>query len=224
MSIELLMPSNHLFLCCPLLLLPLIFPSISSIQSLSRVQLFVTPWTTTRQASLSITNSCSLPKVMSTPSSSVLFYLLKFAQTQVHWVGDAIQPSHPLPSPSPIAFNLSQHWVFSNEFILFIRGQRIGASDSSSVLPVDIQYWFPLGLTGLISLLSKGLTRVFSSTRFEIINASRLSFLNDPTLTSVHDYRKNIALSLWIIVCKVMSLLFNMLNLSYFSFSGASVF
>ena len=63
----------------------------SSVQSLSRVQLFATPWTVTRQASLSITNCQSLPKPMS------------------HWVGDAIQPSHPLSSPSPPALNLSQH-------------------------------------------------------------------------------------------------------------------
>ena len=93
MSIELVMPSNYLILCFPLLLLPSIFPSISSVQfssvqSLSRVRLFVTPWTTACQASLSITNCQILPKPMSI----------------VH--GDAIQPSHPLSSPSPPALNL----------------------------------------------------------------------------------------------------------------------
>ena len=71
----------------------------SSVQSLNRVWLFVTPWTTARQASLSITNPPSLP-------------------THVHWVGDAIQSSHPLSSFSPLTFNLSQHqslfkWVSS---------------------------------------------------------------------------------------------------------------
>ena len=68
MSIESVMPSSHLILGRALLLLPLIFPSISSIQSLSRVWLFVTPWTTTRQASLSITNSQGPPKPMSIKS------------------------------------------------------------------------------------------------------------------------------------------------------------
>ena len=77
---------------------PLIL-EFSSVQSLSRVQLFVTPWTTARQASLSITNSES-------------------TQTNIHWVSDAIQPSDPLLSPSSPALNLSQHqglfrWVNS---------------------------------------------------------------------------------------------------------------
>ena len=75
---------------------------------------------------------------------------------------DAIQSSHPLSSPSP-AFNLSQQQgLFPWVRLFAIGGQRIGAS--ASVLPVNIQDWFPLGLTGLISLLSKGLSRVFSST------------------------------------------------------------
>ena len=68
-------------------------------------------------------------------------------------------------------------------------GQSIGAS--ASVLPVNIQGWVPLRLTGLISLLSKGLSRVFSSTQFESINSSVLSLLYGPTLTCQHDYWKN---------------------------------
>ena len=67
------------------------WPSLHSVQLLSCVQLFVTPWTAARQASLSITNSRSLLKSV------------------IHQVSDAIQPSHPLLSPSPPAFNLSQH-------------------------------------------------------------------------------------------------------------------
>ena len=99
----------------------------------------------------------------SMPGLPVLHYLLEFAQTHVHWVTDAIQPSHPLLSSSSPAFNLSQHqglfqWVNSSG------GQSIGVSASASVLPMNIQDWFPLGLTGLISLLSKGLSRVFSNT------------------------------------------------------------
>ena len=115
----------------------------------------------------SVTKSCLTlgdPVDCSMPGSSVLHYLPEFAQIHVHWVGDAIQPSHPLPSSSPFAFNLSQHqgllqWISSSP----LGSQSIGASSSASVLPMNILDWFPLGLTGLISLQSKGLSRVFSS-------------------------------------------------------------
>ena len=76
---------------------------------------------------------------------------------------DAIQPSHPLLSPS-LSFNLSQHRVFSNSQFFASGGQSIGVSASTSVLPMNIQVWFPLGCTGWISLQSKGLSRVFSNT------------------------------------------------------------
>ena len=84
----------------------------------------------------------------------------------VHWVGDAIQSFHPLSSPSPPAFNLSQHQGLSKEWSQFFisGGQSIGVSASTSFLPMNIQDWFPLGLTGLNSLPSKGLSRVFSDT------------------------------------------------------------
>ena len=109
------------------------------------------------------------PMDCSMPGFPVLNHLPAFAQTQIHWVDDAIQPSHPLLSPSP-AFNLSQYqglfqWVGS----LPSGGQTIGASVSASVLSVNIQTWFPLGLTGLNSLLSKGVSRVFSSARYSLI-------------------------------------------------------
>ena len=89
--------------------------------------------------------------------------LLELTQTHVHWVSDAIQPSHLWSSPSPPAFNLSQHQVFSNESVLPIR-PKYWSSSSASVLPMNIQGWSPLGLTGLTSLLFKGLSRVFSNT------------------------------------------------------------
>ena len=86
-------------------------------------------------------------------------------QTYVHCIGDAIQSSHPLSSPSPPAFNLSQHQGFFQMSQFFASGgQSIGVSASASPLPVNIQDWFPLGLTGWISLQSKGLSRVFSNT------------------------------------------------------------
>ena len=100
------------------------------------------------------------PMDYSTPGFPVLHYLLDFAQTYVHWVGDAIQPSCPLSPPSLPAFSLSQHQGF---FQWVIGGQSVRALPSASVLPMSIQDWFPLGLTGLI-LLSRGLSRVFSST------------------------------------------------------------
>ena len=70
-------------------------------------------------------------------------------------------------------------------------GQSIGASTSASVLPVNIQGWFPLGLTGLISLLSKGLLESSPAAQLESINSSMLSLLYGPILTSVHDSWKN---------------------------------
>ena len=88
----------------------------------------------------------------------------ELAQTHVHRVDDAIQPSHPLLSPSPPALNLPSIRVFSNESVFTSCGQSIGTSASGSVLPMNIQGWFPLELTDLISLLSKVLSRVFSST------------------------------------------------------------
>ena len=98
----------------------------------------------------------------STPGFPVLRYLPEFAQTHIHWVGDAIQPSRPLSPPSPPAFSLYQHQSFPMNWLFASGGQSIGAS--ALVLPVNIQGWLPLGLTGLISLQSKGFSRVFSSS------------------------------------------------------------
>ena len=104
----------------------------------------------------------------STPGLPVHHQLPEPTQTHVHWVSDAIQPSHPLLSPSPPAFNLSQHqglfrWQSSSHQVAKV----LGVSASQSVLPMNIQDWFPLGWTGWISLLFKGLSRVFSSTTVE---------------------------------------------------------
>ena len=99
----------------------------------------------------------------STPGFLGLHYLLGFAQTHVHWVSDTIQPSHPLLLSSHV-LNPSQHQFCPVSRLLASGGQSFGASASASILPLDIQDWFPLGLTGLISLLSRGLSRVSSST------------------------------------------------------------
>ena len=93
-----------------------------------------------------------------------LHHLLEFAQTHVHWVTDAIQPSHPLsPSSPPCPHSFPASGSFPMNWHLASGGQSIGASASVSVLPMNIQGWFPLGLTGFTSLLSKWLSRVFSS-------------------------------------------------------------
>ena len=123
-------------------------------------------WSGSVQFSL-VAQSCSTlcdPMDCSMPGFPVHHQLPEFTQTHVHWVSDVIQPSHPLLSPSP-AFNLSQHqglfkWVRSSPS----GGQSIRVSASASVLSTHIQDWFPLGWTGWISLLSKGLSRVFFST------------------------------------------------------------
>ena len=86
--------------------------------------------------------------------------------------------------------------------------KSIGASASASVLPMNTQDWSPLGWTGWISLQSKGL----STPQFKSINSSAFSFLYRPTLTSIHDTGKTIALTRWTFVGKVMSLLLNMLS------------
>ena len=109
----------------------------------------------------SVAKSCPTPcdpMNCSMPGFPVLHYLPEFAQTHVHWICDAIQPSHPLSSPSPLALNLSQHQSLFQGGGSASGGQSIGVSASASVLPVNIQSWFPLGLTGLIFLLSKGLS------------------------------------------------------------------
>ena len=128
MSIESVMPSNHFTLCCPLLLLHSIFPSIRA---------------------------------------------------------------------------------FSSKSALCIRWPKYWSSASTSVLLMNIQDWFPLGLTGLIFLLSRGLSRAFPSTTSS--KASILSLFG-PTLTSVHDYWNNYSLDYTDLCQKVMSLLFNTLS------------
>ena len=95
----------------------------------------------------------------------VLHCLPELAQTHVHWVSDAIQPSHPLSSPSPPTLNLPASGSFLVSQLFASGGQSIAASALASGLLMNIQDWFPSGLTGLISLQSKGLSRAFSNTR-----------------------------------------------------------
>ena len=147
--------------------------SISSVQALSRVQLFMTPWIAACQASLSITNS----RVHSNSSPSSW------------WCHPAISSSVVPFSSCPQSFPASGSFQMSQLFAS--GGQSIGVSASASVFPMNILDWFPLGWTGWISLQSKGLSRVFSNTTVQSINFSALSFLHSPTLTSIHDQWKN---------------------------------
>ena len=127
---------------------------ISLVQSLSHVWLSATPWTAAHQASLSITNSQSLLKLMSIESAMSPNHLILW---------------HPLLlCLQSGSFPMSQFFPSS--------GQNIGVSASASVLPMIIQDWFPLGWTGCISLQSKGLSRVFLNTTVHSINSSALSF------------------------------------------------
>ena len=101
---------------------------------------------------------------------------------------------HPAISSSVVPFSSClQSFPASGSFqmsqLFASGGQSIGALVSASVLPMNIQDWFHLGLTDLISLLSKGLSR--ATPQFKSINSSVLSFLYGPTFTSIHDYWKN---------------------------------
>ena len=120
----------------------------SSVHSLSRVQLFATPWTAASQASLSVTNFWSLLKLMS-------------IESKMPAISSSVIPfsSCPQSLPASGSFPVSQFFASG--------GQNIGVSASASVLPMNIQDWFPLGLTGWIFLQSKGLSRVFSKTKVQ---------------------------------------------------------
>ena len=158
-----------------------------SVQLLSCVQVFATPWTAVGQASLSITNSQSLLKLMSTESvmpSDHLFLGCPFF-------------SHLQSFPASRSFPVSQFFASG--------GQSTGISASTSVLPMSIQDWFPLGLTGLISLQSKGLSRVLFNTTVQKHQFLELSFLDSPTLTSIHDYWKSTSIR-WIVSEKKMEI------------------
>ena len=132
-------------------------------------------------------------------------------QTHVHQVGDAIQPSHPLSSPSPPAFNLSQHQDLLNESALHIKWPKYWSFSFNISPSMNTQDWSPLGWTGWISLQSKGFSRVFNTTvqKHQFFNAQLSSQSNShPYVTT----RKTIALTRRTFVGKVMSLLFNMLS------------
>ena len=150
--------------------------------------------------------SGSATPLTATPQAPLSFTISQSLFIHIHWISDVIQPSHLQLSPFPPTFNLSQHWGLFQWV-----GQSIGALALVSVLPISIQGWFPLRLTGLI-LQSKALSRVFSRT----IIWRHQFFGPQPSLwfsSHIHTWLlgKNIALTMqtfW----KLISLLFNMLS------------
>ena len=120
----------------------------------------------------------------SMPGFSVFYYLLELAQTHVHWVGDVIQTSHTLLSPSPSAFNLSQHQA------LCFRWPKYW-SFSFSISPSNEYSWLICFRMNRLDLLAVQGTLRSLLQYFKSINSSVLSLLYDPTLTSIHDYWKN---------------------------------
>ena len=163
MSIELAMPSYHLILCRPLLP-PSIFPSIRVFSNESALWI---------RLNNSFKDAGSVKFSHSVISDSLRPHGLQHARppwppltprvysNSCHWVSDAIQPPHPLSS-CPQSFLASGSFQMSQLFIS--GGQSIGDSASTSVLPMNVQDWFPLGWTDWISLQSKGLSRVSSNT------------------------------------------------------------
>ena len=162
-----------------------------SVQSFKHVQLFATTWTAACQAPLSITNSQSLLKLTHIESVMPSNHLT------------LCRPLLLLPSvfPAPESFPVSQFFILGD--------QSVGVSASSSVLPMNIQGWYPLGCTGWISLQSKRLSRVFSNTIVQ-----RHQFLGTELSSQSNSYIHTWPLSLtsWNFVGKVMSLLLNMLS------------
>ena len=141
----------------------------------------------------SVTQSCpTLCDLMnrSTPGLPVHHQLPELTQTHVHRVGVAIQPSHPLSSPSPPAPNPSQHQGLFQWINSVWGGQSIGVSALASGLPMNTQEWSPLGWTGWTSLQCKGLSRVFSNHSSKASILWRSAFFTVQH-TSIHDHWKN---------------------------------
>ena len=176
------------------------------VQFLSRVSLFATPWTAAHQASLSITISWSFLKFMSIEQVMPSNYLILCC------------PLLLLPS----IFSIIR--VFSSESALRIKWPKFWNFSFSISPSNEYSGLVSFKITGLISLLSKRLSRVFSSTEFKSINSLVQSLHYGPTLTSTHNCWKNHSLDRMDLCCKVMSLLFNMLSRLLTCFQGASIF
>ena len=199
------MPTNYLFLCHPLFLLPSIFPSIrvfsnESVLHISPVQFSYSVMSDSLQP--------QEPQQARPPCPSPTPGVHSDSRTSSQWCHPTISCSV-IPFPScPHSFPASGSFPMSQLFPS--GGQNIEVSASTSV-PMNTQDWSPLGWTGWISLQSKGLARVFSNTtvqKHQFFGAQLSSQSNSPYMTT----GKTIALTRQIFVGKVMSLLFNMLS------------
>ena len=145
------------------------------------------------------------PMNRSTPGLPVHHQLMESTQTHVHWVGAAIQPSHPLSSPFPHALSLPASGSFQMSQLFASRGQSTGVSASTSVLPMNIQDWSPLGWTDWICLQSNGLSRFSPNTsvqKHQFFGAQLSLWSNSHAYMTTG---KTIALTRWTFVSKVMS-------------------
>ena len=176
MSIELVMPSNHLILCLPLLLLPSIFPSIRvfSNESVLFISLFLLSASRLRATASSISSVQFSHSVVSdtlrphglqharllcpSPTPEVYPNSCPFSRWCHPTISSSVVPFSSRPQSSPVSGSFLMSLIFISG------GQSIGVSASASVLLMNTQDWSPLGWTGWISLQSKGLSRVFSNT------------------------------------------------------------
>ena len=130
------------------------------------------------------------PVDCSTPAFPVLRHFLELAQTHVHWVGDAIKPSH-LLSFSYCLQSFPASGSFPMSWLFLLGGQSIGVSALASVLPMNIQDWFPLGNMVWSPCSPRHSQQCSLAPQFNSINFSALSLLDGPSLTSIRDYWKN---------------------------------
>ena len=135
-------------------------------------------------------NLCN-PMDCSIPGFPVHHQLLELAQTQVHWVGDAIQPCHPLLSPSPPAFNFSQHQGLFNESLLRIRQPKYWSFSFSISPSNEYSGLISFRIDWLVPCSPRDSQESSPTPQFKSISSSALSFLYSPTFTSIHDYWKN---------------------------------
>ena len=156
---------------------------------------FSVQWKNQRRCCCSVAKYCLTlcdPMDWSTPGFPVLHHLPEFAQIHDHWVGDTFQTPHPLLLPSYPALSLSQHQSLLQWVSYLHQVVSIGTSASASVLPVNIQCWFPLGfpLARIDFLAFQGTFKsLLQHHNSKALNSSVLNFLYGPTLTSVHEYR-----------------------------------
>ena len=177
-----------------------IYPVV--VQSLSHVWLSATPWTTTACQAFTVSRACSDSRPLN--------------QWCHPTISSSVVPFSSCLQSFPASGSFPMSWLFTSN------GQSIGAS--ASVLPMNIQGWFPLGLTGFISLLSKGLSRIFSRTTIWRHQFWCSDFFMIQLAHSYMATGKTIALTIWIFAGKIMSLLLNMLSRFVIAFLPRSMY